>query len=509
MELPALAQAAHDAVTARTLTYRQQLVRLAQVAEASLPYPKVSADAAEAMADGLVCDLHEGPAPYRPRYVLPDYARALRHGSQFLELEPPRDLDDAIDLLQILYHHVPSITTYPVYLGDLDALLLPFVDGVSDEDLHRRLVRFWRYVDRTVPDAFAHANIGPSDNRVARAILAVDAELGQVVPNLTLKWDPGSSGEALLEAAARAIAAVNKPHVANHPMIAADFPDGYGVVSCYNTLPLGGGSHTLVRLNLAESAGQHVGGVERYLDDTLPRHMALLLEVVQARVRFLVEEAGFFAHSFLAAEGLIDLGRFTAMAGLYGLAELVEGFLADEGLRYGTDARANELAHRVVARAAEVVAATPVAYCAGERAVLHAQSGISEDTGVTAGARVPIGREPELIPHILAVAPHHHHFAGGVSDIFAVEPTAADNPAALADLVRGAFAHGLREITFNVAGSDLVRVTGYMIRLSDLRRGAVRRHASTVLGEESIENWGLLGRVPRVVSAESAPWPGP
>jgi hypothetical protein len=38
--------------------------------------------------------------------------------------------------------------------------------GVDDTTLHRKLMRFWRFVDRTIPDAFAHANIGPDDNRV-------------------------------------------------------------------------------------------------------------------------------------------------------------------------------------------------------------------------------------------------------------------------------------------------------------------------------------------------------
>ena len=32
----------------------------------------------------------------------------------------------------------------------------------------------------------------------------------------------------------------------------------------------------------------------------------------------------------------------------------------------------------------------------------------------------------------------------------------------------GAFKAGMREFTANVAGNDLVRVTGYMVRLSDL-----------------------------------------
>jgi YjjI family glycine radical enzyme len=508
MDAHALERAAHAVVTAGNLTYRQQLQRLALVGEAALPYPKLGAAAEDALATGLVCDLHEGHAPYRPRYVLPDYARAVHQGSEFLELNPPVSLDDALWFLSTLYHQVPSITSYPVYLGDIDSLLLPFAEGVSDEALEVQLVRFWRFLDRTIPDAFSHANIGPDDNRVARALLQVDRELAQVVPNLTLKWDPQASGDDLLAEAVRSICAVNKPHIANHPMIAADFPGGYGVVSCYNTLPLGGGAHTLVRLNLAESARRHVGDPAGYLSDTLPEHLGLLFEVMRARIRFLVEEARFYDHSFLVTEGLIALERFTAMAGLYGVAELVGTLLP--GSRYGRDAEADALAHEVVAAAAELVAAEPMPHCMGERAVLHAQSGISEDVGVTAGARVPTGHEPETIDHILAVAPHHRLFTGGVSDIFALDVTAADNPQALADIVRGAFARGLREITFNLAGRDLVRVTGYMVRLSDIERWRTEgsRINSTALGAESVDNWGLLDRTQRVVSAETDAWSG-
>jgi YjjI family glycine radical enzyme len=288
-------------------------------------------------------------------------------------------------------------------------------------------------------------------------------------------------------------------------LIRRDFPEGYGVVSCYNTLPLGGGSHTMVRLNLKESLHRHRGSIADYLANTLPAHAELTFEVIEARVRFLVEEARFYEHSFLVQEGLLDPARFTAMFGIYGLAELVEGLLP--GRRYGWDAEAGELAHQVVAVIAGLVEDREVAHCRNGRAMLHAQSGISEDVGITAGARVPIGQDPELVDHILTVAPHHDRFPAGISDIFALEGSVRANPEAIVDVARGAFAHGLREITFNVEGCDLVRVTGYMVRLSDIEK--LRREGSrinsTVLGAESVENWGLLDRVPRVISHEHDP----
>ena len=61
-----------------------------------------------------------------------------------------------------MYANVPSITGYPVYLGNLDELLAPFEASVSDDALHRKLRNFWITIDRTMPDAFTHTNIGPT-----------------------------------------------------------------------------------------------------------------------------------------------------------------------------------------------------------------------------------------------------------------------------------------------------------------------------------------------------------
>lgn len=498
--------AAHAIVTSPRLSYRQRLHQLALLAEDLLPYPKLSPQAEAALTGGLVSDLAEGHAPYRPRYLLPDYATALRQGSDYLELDPPTDLEEAVAFLEMLYHHVPSITTYPVYFGDLDTILQPYLDDSWTPDrLDRLFTRLWRFLDRTIPDAFAHANLGPEDTPITRSILRVDRALAQVVPNLTLKWDPDISGVDILRQAAVAITEVNKPHIANDALIRRDFPEGYGVVSCYNTLPLGGGSHTLVRLNLKESLSRHSGTIDHYLAVTLPEHVELTFEVIEARIRFLVEEAQFYEHSFLVREGLVHPDRFTAMFGIFGLAELVEGLMP--GARYGHDREAAELAHRIVDVIADLVECREVPYCRRGRALLHAQSGIAEDVGVTAGARVRIGQEPELVDHLLTVAPHHHRFASGISDIFALEASVRSNPEAILDVTTGAFAQGMREITFNVEGCDLVRVTGYMVRLSDidkLRREGSRLN-STALGADSVENWGLLDRIPRVIGIETDP----
>ena len=103
----ALQQRCQQIVTSSLLSPEQKRHFLALEAENNLPYPALPAGARQALDDGVICDMFEGHAPYKPRYVLPDYARFLANGSAWLELEGAKDLDDALSLLTILYHHVP------------------------------------------------------------------------------------------------------------------------------------------------------------------------------------------------------------------------------------------------------------------------------------------------------------------------------------------------------------------------------------------------------------------
>ncbi len=509
-ELTARARALVDSPA---LTYRQRVQALAALAEETLDPPAVSRECADALATGLLCDLAEGHAPYRPRYLLPDYARALRQGSEFLDLPAPTDLHEAIAFLLSMYSQVPSITGYPVYLGDVDRLLEPYAEGVGDDELRRLMKLMWVTIDRSLPDAFTHANLGPDDTRVGRTILALERELLQTVPNLTLRVDAERTPDSLVLDAVQTVFACGKPHFVNHAMMCADLGADYGVVSCYNSLKVGGGSHTLVRLNLAESVARHEGDADSWLATTLPAHVALNAELMAARIRSLVEQARFFDHTWLVDEGLVSLDRFSAMFGIYGLAEAANTLTERAGGagRYGTDPEATALGWRIVERVAELVAATEMPYCAGNggRAFLHSQSGIDSDLGVTAGSRIPIGEEPALLEHLLAVTPNHRFFASGVSDIVHFDDTAVRNPQAVVDVVRGALAGGMRDVTFNLDSNDFIRITGYLVRKSDLaklRATGTARHGSDVLAAGSVANSHVTDRVvKRVVSAESAP----
>jgi YjjI family glycine radical enzyme len=506
-----LQHAVRAAVDDPALTYRQRLQLLASLAENALDPPALGPEAQEALDKRVICDLYEGNAPYRPRYVLPDYPKALRHGSQFLELAPPSDIDEALTFLLAMYANVPSITGYPVYLGNLDELLAPFEARVTDPELTRKLRNFWVTIDRTMPDAFTHTNIGPDDSRVGRAILRIARDLKQVVPNLTLRVDPDRTPDDYILDAVHTVFTCGTPHFVNHPMMTADLGDRYGVVSCYNSLHIGGGAHTLVRLNLKEVVLRTEGGIEAFLNDTLPTYVRLTAELAAARIRHLVETARFYEHSWLVEEGLIDKERFTAMFGVVGLAEAVDLLQDREGRTgtYGHDDTANALAHTITATIATLVADQPLPYCEANdgRAFLHSQAGLDSDDGFTAGTRIPVGTEPPLLEHLLTVAPLHAYFPSGVSDVLAFDDTAVRNPQAVVDIIRGALAEGMRDVTFNLDSNDFIRITGYLVRKSDLAKilehGA--RHGSTLLGAGSVERSHVTERAAkRVISRESA-----
>lgn len=531
-----------DTIRDTTLTYRQKVAALARLGEersAPLRIPP----ALQALRDaGIVCDLNEGPAPYRPRYILPDYAAYLERGSAFLRVEPPKDLLEAIFALLGIYRHVPSITGYPVWIGDLDALLEPFVeadpaalgpDGELSPAADKAIRLFMEQIDRDNPDSFCHADLGPRSTAVGRAILRHQRGAGRAVPNLSLRYDPAVTPDAFAEAAAACALETAKPSFANHPRFEAEFAAlglaPYAIASCYNGLPVGGGSLTLVRLNLARLAARSLpeasalswgapvpagapatarsaaADLGAFMAGPLSEAVAATLAYIDERCRFLLEESGFFASSFLAAEGLVARSRFTAMFGLVGLAELANALAGAEpgsADRFGRGGAADEIGQRVLAEIDRLVAAhrVPGLEAAGGRALLHAQVGIDSDSGVSPGCRVPIGEEPPLHEQLLRSAPLHAPFVAGAGDVFAFEPTAKSNPGQIVDAVKGFFASGGRYFSCYAADSDVVRVTGYLVKRSEvekLRRGEAVANGATVLGKGAFDNLRVLDRAVR------------
>lgn len=487
------------------LDYHQKRAALAYAAENSLPYPAISLKARDYLERKIICDLNEGHAPYRPRYIVPDYQKFMKQGSEYLNLQPPRDLFEAVGALLVLYRYVPSVTGFPVYLGPIDTLLEPFMEGVSSAEAEAEAEKLLRLflinIDRTLPDAFVHMNIGPAATKTGKLLLRLERLLQRAVPNLSLKVDETTDPEFVQEAIVTALE-VGKPYFVNHAELTKVWGEGYAVASCYNTLKIGGGSYTLVRLNLKEVAGL-ASGYQDFMEKRLPEAIDLLCEIINRRISFVVETAKFFETSFLVREGLLDQANFTAMAGVFGLYECVETLSG--GLRMGFDAAANEMARAVTERAYSLVKEHEGAYCAATNGKIgfHAQSGIDTDLNVTAGVRVKTGAEPDLLEQIRLAGQLQTYFDTGVSDIYLFDRTARRNPAGVFKIISGALKQGVRIMAINSGDGAMVRITGYLVKRSDIDkyfRGEPLREGTVKLGAESVKNQETLRRIVRSVN---------
>lgn len=462
------------------LTYPQRLLELARYAENSENNICLSEEVKWFVEREIVFDMGEGSSPYRPRYVVPDLDKFMREGSRFLMLPPPRDIWDAVSNLMVIYHHIPSVVGTPVYIGHLDRLLEPFVR--DEEEARRAIHMLLVHVDRTISDSFCHTNLGPYDTKAGRIILELSAEMERPVPNMSLIYNEHTPDDFALKAIETGMV-TSKPSFVNDHMYARDWDD-YAVVSCYNALPLGGGGYALGRLNLKKLADASQSK-EDLLEHMLPRAVAAQCEQLDKRITYIVEEAKFFENSFLHDEGLISKDRFVGMFGLVGLAECVNLTLGltQKEERYGHGEEANAFGEEVLRRIhAQVKAYQPKH---GGPFCLHGQVGISTDAGITPNVRIPVGEEPSLPRHLAVTARMQRHFDGGVGDLFPFDETARRNPRAILDIIKGAFSRNMRYISYYSSDADVIRVTGYMVKRSDIERYDSGRSVlgnSTVLG---------------------------
>lgn len=479
------------------LTYPQRLIELAKAAE-NLPAPVALSEEAQWFVDrDIVFDMGEGNAPYRPRYVVPDYDKFMKQGSKFLMLDPPKDIWDAVSNLLILYRFVPSVIAGPVYVGHIDRLLDPFV---KDEEEARHAIRlFLTHIDRTISDSFCHANIGPYDTRAGRIILELSAEMQRPVPNMSMIYNEHTPDDFAKKAIETGLITA-KPSFVNDAMYTADWGSNYAIVSCYNALPVGGGGLTLGRLNLKKLADV-TESPEQLLNDLLPRAVAAQCEQMDKRDTYILENSHFLENTFLTEEGLIQKDRFVGMFGLVGLAECVNQVLhlTDPKERYGHGKQAEEFALEILERIHSQVEAYKPKY---GKFALHGQVGISTDLGVTPNTRVPVGEEPSLPEHLLITAKTQKHFAAGIGELFPFEETAKKNPQAVLDIIKGAFAEGMRYFSFYSSNSDVIRVTGYLVKRSDIEKydaGEACIGNSTVLGSGASKGLHIFERSVRSV----------
>ena len=457
-----------------TLTYHQQVLALARLAESmnhTLVYPE---EVIKAKEERILCDLNEGNLPYRPRYIIPNYQQLIDKGSEFLQLEPATDLWEACNNLLIMYRNVPSITSFPVFLGGLDDLLEPFVQKVSREEAKKCLKLFLTNIDRTLTDSFVHANIGPKDTLTGRLVLELTQEMQLAIPNLTLKYDPEITSDEFAELCAICMMKTAKPSFANHKMFVKEWGEDYAIASCYNGLFNAGGGYTLPRLRLFEMS-QKASSIEEFINETLPYYCNCLWQFMDIRIRFLVEESNFFKSNFLVTEGFVKQENFTGMFGMVGLAECCNNLLGitDPNKGYGHNAEADQLGVRILQAITDFVNSKEAKYCesTNNHYRLHAQVGIDSDGRENSpGARIPIGSEPEMFEQIAHSGLTHKYFPTGIGDIFRFEETWLSTPKALVDIIKGAHASGMRYYSGYLANNDVVRVTGYLVKKSELAK---------------------------------------
>ena len=457
-----------------TLTYRQELVNLARLGEATDDTLRYSDAYYEAKAKGALCDLNEGRMPFRPRYICPDYELLFKKGCEFLELDPPKDLLEAVNVLEIFYCHVPSITTYPVYLGDLDKLLEPFVVK-EDRAFARKVLRlFLRNIDRVQTDSFVHADIGPEDSVTGRLLLELTEEMQLAVPNLTLRYDPERTSDDFALACVRCMLRTAKPSFANHRMFVSEWGERYAIASCYNGLSIAGGGFTLPRLRLYECA-LDAKSPEDFIGNVLPGYIDLQLEYMDKRVKFLVEESSFFKTNFLVTEGFVKLENFTGMFGVVGLAECCNALLhiEDKKKGFGMNPEATALGVRIMDAIDRRVKDHTAPYCDAydHRYRLHAQVGIDSDgMDDSPGTRIPIGAEPTMLEQLEVNEQFHPYFPTGTGDIFKFEETYLKTPEAILPIIKGSLARGLRYFSGYLENNDVVRVTGYLVKKSEIEK---------------------------------------
>lgn len=492
-----------NTVTSNVLTTHQKIQALANTS-IRLFDPRDLLGYTEAeyayLQDQYICDLNEGYALYTPRYIVPDYGVFVKNGVKFLSLDPPQNLEELLDGLLILYTHVPSVTNFPVFIGHLDRLMEPFITDLEED--YKKIKRFLNHIDKIITDSFCHADIGPYETEAGKLILKAVMELQNPTPNMTIRYDKDKTSREFAELAALSCLKVSKPSFSNDVYYNKDVGD-HALCSCYNALPFAGGAYTLSRMRLGTIA-RNTDTLDHLINVVLPEVSKRMLSMMDKRITFIVEESNFFESSFLQKEGFIDKDNFTAMFAIVGLAEAVNHMLELEGISetFGKSKRGDEIGHLIMNAIQSQVNAHEGVYVSrtNNRYLLHAQVGAAlheEDEFNSPAHRVKVGQEPTLVDYLHHSAPFHQYFPSGTGDLFAFDNSYLNHPEAIVDIIDGAFQSGYRYITTYLKDSDLIRVTGYLVKKSEvekLKNGEAVLRDTTIFGKGTNDNNQVFNR---------------
>lgn len=482
-------------ITDPTLSRVHREADLAQVAERLLIPYELPEKTLDLLSDNSISDMGEPLGTFKCRYCVPDLDLFMKQGSKALRLPPPQDIWEAVNWLMIFYEHTPELAFRPHYVGHLDRLLEPFIQ--DEEEAKKAIRHLLMFLDRVAGDSFVHADLGPYDTKAGRILLALTREMQEVIPALTLVYDEEkTSDDFALDCLKTALVAA-KPSFANDALYAKDL-GRYAIASCYNALPLGGCGMTLNRLML-HNLVKRAESTEDFLFRVLPEAVWATCNMLDRRIQFMVEDCHFCENTFLYEEGLLqkDDEHMVAMFGFVGLAEAVNYLLhaTEQKDRFGHSEKADALGETIMERIVEEMGKYRMKYGVLR---LHAQVGNGSDTdGMSPGGRIPIGEEPAIPEHLRNFIRIHKDCTAGCGEIFAFEPTVRKNPEFLLDILKGAFREGARYLSFYANDTDLVRVTGYLVKRSDiekLKEGKTVLNASTLFGMGAGENLHVFER---------------
>lgn len=111
------------------------------------------------------------------------------------------------------------------------------------------------------------------------------------------------------------------------------------------------------------------------------------------------------------------------------------------------------------------------------------RGGLDSDKGITSGVCIPVGEEPKsFADHLRHSVKFYRYFPAGVVDIFPIASNVHQNPAALLEVVQGAFDLSMQYRHFYAADTDLVHMAsrrhwsiGSSLSARSMDRAAARR----------------------------------